>query len=188
MSSMQDNAQIMLFGNCTAAMLMAVASLTVNLSVAPAAEGFVIAQAGSTGGSIGKQGKSASGSDDAKPAARPAEKRKPSAARAAETSRPAGASVNGRWRVSQTCNHGKFEIELQIKQTSETEFSGTSRGLTTGAVSQIVGGRIDGNSVTFSRRATGLSDHWTAQIIAPGRFRGTSSGPAWRCTYTAVRQ
>lgn len=147
----------------------------------------ILAQAGSTGGSIGKQNKSVSG-DEKRPPASP-KTNETSPARSRDTSaRLTGASLSGTWRVSQSCNHGKFEIELDIKQISATEFAGSSRGLTTGANSQIVGGKIDGNRVSFQRRAAGLSDNWSARLERPGRMIGTSASPVWRCSYTATKQ
>mgnify|MGYP003352361443 FL=1 len=96
--------------------------------------------------------------------------------------------MNGVWRVRQDCNRGKFEVELTLKHTSATEFSGTSFGVTTGQSAQVTGGRIDGKTITFMRQAGPVSDRWTVQLLSAGRFSGTSSGPAWQCTYTATRK
>ncbi|MBI4275519.1 MAG: hypothetical protein HY659_12560 [Rhizobiales bacterium] len=171
----------------TIVVLATLAIIAWSNAIADDTNSMVIAQAGSTGGSIGKQNKSVSGDED-RPATQP-QRKEPSPTQSRETAkRSTAAALSGTWRVSQICNHGKFEIELDIKQTSATEFSGSSRGLTTGANSQIVGGKIDGNRVSFQRRAAGLSDRWSAQIERPGHMVGTSAGPVWRCSYTATRQ
>lgn len=99
-----------------------------------------------------------------------------------------GFPMNGTWFVKQDCDRGKFEIELSLKHTSASEFSGSSVGRTTGQKSQITGGRVRGSSVTFTRQAGGLTDQWGARLSGPGRFSGTSTGPAWQCRYTAVRR
>ena len=96
------------------------------------------------------------------------------------------ASLNGQWRVNQNCDRGKFEIELSITHTSPTEFKGSSLGITTGQRSQIVNGRLLGDDLRFTRQSNLLSDQWSAKLSGPGRFSGTSIGPGWRCSYTAV--
>ncbi len=141
--------------------------------------GEALAQGGSTGGTIGKRDKAISGGE--------VEVRK-TVKREREPLRSAARSLNGRWTVSQDCTQGRFEVELTIKHTSPTEFTGTSVGITTGAHSQITDGRLQGNRLTFSRALGSFSDRWTAQLTGPGRFSGSSAGRAWRCSYTAVRQ
>jgi hypothetical protein len=148
------------------------------------APALVLAQAGSTGGSIGKQGKSVSG-DDVQTQQKPAAARTEPAAPARSV-----AAITGRWRVNQDCNTGKFEIELDLKQSSGTRFSGSGRGITSGTTFNIVDGVVSGNQISFRRRGTkiGLSDSWSATLTAPGAFTGTSRGPLWRCTYTAKKE
>lgn len=106
------------------------------------------------------------------------------------TTRKSGgrATLNGHWRVSQKCNHGRFEVELDITHSSPTEFSGTSKGITTGLSSTIVDGHLKDGNVKFTRVAGPLSDRWTAKMSGSGRFSGTSAGPGYSCSYTAVRQ
>ena len=96
--------------------------------------------------------------------------------------------MNGMWLVRQNCDRGKFEIELNLKHSSASEFSGSSVGITTGQRSQITNGRIEGDKVTFTRASGAFSDQWTARLKGPGRLSGASSGPAWNCTYAAVRK
>jgi hypothetical protein len=106
----------------------------------------------------------------------------------ARRAQPAASPLEGSWLVKQDCTQGKFEIEIKFSHTSPTEFTGDSIGITTGARSRIVDGRINGNRVTFTRQAGPLADRWTAQLKGPTRFSGTSAGPAWRCSYTAARK
>ena len=140
-----------------------------------------LAQSGSTGGSIGKSEKSISGDQESNaPDARPQRRME----RGAGSGSP---SINGRWLVSQTCDTGKYKIELTFQQTSPTGFTGTSVGLSTGAHSQISNGRLAGNTLTFSRDGIS-SDRWVAHLNGPRQLSGTSSGSLWHCSYTAVRQ
>jgi hypothetical protein len=106
------------------------------------------------------------------------------------TTRKGGGPVtlNGHWLVRQKCNQGQFEVELNITHSSPTEFSGTSKGITTGHASTIVNGQLKDGNVTFTRMVGPLSDRWTAKMSGPGRFNGTSAGPGYTCSYTAVRQ
>ena len=134
--------------------------------VTPAA----FAQSGSTGGSIGKAEKSISGDQESgAPNASPQRRQE----RSTVSGPP---SINGRWLVSQNCNTGQYKIVLTFQQTSPTEFTGTSAGLTTGAQSQISNGRLSGNTLTFSRDGIS-SDRWVAHLNGPRQFSGTSSRP-----------
>ena len=153
-------------------------SALIAAAIMPLSVSIASAQAGSIGGTIGKQGKSASGSEEVQKPPKGVRSRAQSAA----------PLMGGSWLVKQDCNHGKYQVELNLTHTSPSEFTGTSLGITTGLQSQVVDGRINGNSVTFTRQAGGLKDLWTAQLKGPGRFAGTSKSSAWRCTYTAVRK
>jgi hypothetical protein len=121
------------------------------------------------------------------PSQRDGSERKTSAPSATTRKSEARATLDGRWRVSQKCNQGQFEVELNITHSSPTEFSGTSKGITTGQSSTIVDGHLKDGNVKFTRVAGPLSDRWTAKMSGSGRFSGTSVGPGYNCSYTAVR-
>jgi hypothetical protein len=120
------------------------------------------------------------------PSQRDGSERKTSAPSATRKSE-ARATLDGRWRVSQKCDRGQFEVELNITHSSPTEFSGTSKGISTGQSSTIVDGHLNDGNVKFTRVAGPLSDRWTAKMRGSGRFSGTSVGPGYNCSYTAVR-
>lgn len=138
------------------------------------------AQGGSIGGSIPGGDKTVSGGESKKPETHMRRRAKPHA-------HAARRSLSGRWVVKQKCNTGEFEIELTIKQSSPTSFTGSTIGITTGKHAKIADGRIDRNTVTFTRKLGVLSDRWTAHLKGTGRFTGTSVGVAWRCSYTAKK-
>lgn len=137
------------------------------------------AQAGSTGGSLGKSGKSVSGAaPDAAQSAKPATRSAPATT---------GAVMNGSWHVRQKCDTGEFEILMVLKHSSPTTFSGSAKGLTTGAAT-TVNGSISGSSITITRGVTLGTDHWTGRLNGSRSFSGSTQAPLWKCTYTARKQ
>lgn len=136
-------------------------------------------QSGSTGGTLGKTSKSVSGSGSApikKPSVRNEQTRK-------------GYSMNGTWHVRQKCNTGQFEIILTLRHSSTTSFSGSGKGLTTGASTQVIAGHLAGRRFTF-RRPGGLSgDSWAGTLSSSGAsLSGSTQGALWQCTFAATRR
>jgi len=103
------------------------------------------------------------------------------------------ADLSGRWQVHSKCNTGTFRVRLFIEQVSAHRFSGWSRGLDTGAISDIFNGRISGNRVSFSRRAvTGFSytEHSDAVLTRAGgrlKMQGQAKAALWTCRFTATK-
>ena len=146
-----------------------------------------LAQSGSAGGAIPKEGKTVSGGESQRPDNVARERAAPARTKPARAT-TARATLNGLWRVNQKCNQGQFEVELDITHSTLTEFTGRSKGLTTGQSASIVDGHLEDGNIEFRRIAGMLSDRWVAKMNGTGRFSGTSAGPGYTCSYTAVRK
>jgi hypothetical protein len=156
---------------------------------AGAAERIIVAQAGSTGGTLGKSGRSVSGGEAAPPpeSQAPPVKLAPSGARL----RPATSAVvsfAGDWRLVAKCSNGDWNMRLVLQQAPGEGLSGTGHNLTAGYNSVVADGKVSGSQANFSLRwPAGVTDHWTARL-AGSQMSGSIKGPFWTCTYAARRQ
>ena len=125
----------------------------------------VLAQAGSTGGSIGKQDKSISGGEDAAPVRRPAKAAKP---RDTGSRSPRSASIAGIWRWWADCekNVRHFEGTITFVQVGGL-YSGTHGGTNifdSGTISNI---RVGGGRVSFTRQYGQYVDNLNMRLSGP---------------------
>jgi hypothetical protein len=161
---------------------------------------FIVAQAGSIGGTIGKQGKSATGGEEAKPDRR-APRQSSRASKAdnqnRRTSGLSGAAprivIDGQWKWNANCETiGPQAAGFVLNQVSPTSFNG--RFVTTGAQlswGTIVNGTLSGDRLSFDRvgHPLGWREHWKARLIGEGnstKMEGSTTGEA-QCTFTANR-
>jgi len=140
--------------------------------------GSVLAQGGSTGGSLGKTGKSASGGETAP------RKEKPKKA--------AALSISGKWRWQADCDVGgpAFKGQFEFEQSSD----GTLKGMCSGnADCGPILGQIAGNKAIFSIAYTfSLNYHKNLArfTVADGgqSMRGTEESQAHgTCRYQATK-
>jgi hypothetical protein len=165
-----------------AAMALAAATAIAGDTNTRADASIVLAQAGSTGGTIGKRDKSVSGGEE------PAMERKPSSPK----SRPVRV-ISGTWNWNANCETiGPQVAGFVLNQVSPTSFNG--RFVTTGAQlswGTIVNGALSGDRLSFDRvgHPLGWREHWKARLIGEGnstKMEGSTTGTA-QCTFTANR-
>jgi hypothetical protein len=194
----------MTISNLHAIALVALASVGVVAcaEVGTAHASVLLAQAGSTGGSIGKQGKSVSGTEERSqpPAAQPRTPPRPRpqpSSKPAATSATAEVSLTGRWNVVETCVSGNFPLVYDIQQGSRGSFSGTARTAGgTGHTERILDGRVEGTSITFSRTITGdllgaRTPRFTGSVVTTNNqareFAGSFQQVGFTCTFRGTR-
>ena len=142
----------------------------------------VLAQAGSTGGTIGKQGKSVSGGEEAAPRreSAPTKPRQPKRRTSAEpgnrgakreAAEATSADLNGQWRWNAKCdNGGPFNGIFNLRQSAGT-FTGTFGGTNFWDNGTLSNGKISGNHVSFDREFLGLG-HFDLSLSL-GNIRGS---------------
>jgi hypothetical protein len=143
------------------------------------------AQTGSTGGKIGKTDKSISGAQSAtEPDKNVSSKSRPSDQGAGD--RSSGPSLAGRWRWTADCSIKGWHGEFDLTETSRGHFGGSFAGTNWQDVGTITEGRINGTSVSFTRKNALITQYWTGRLTA-GRIKGTSSGND-SCSWEATRK
>lgn len=153
--------------------------------------GQVMAQGGSTGGSLGKSDPEVSGTVPKQAAPKPPANREP--AREAPKSKPASLSASGSWQWQAQCTNGShWSGQFFLTQGSDGSLSG--RCQMAGAYGcGDVSGKVRGNSANFTVFwADPLGGHrnpFTFTIADGGRsMRGYEESVAnGRCTYSARR-
>jgi hypothetical protein len=143
---------------------------------------MVLAQAGSTGGTIGKQGKSVSGEDE-----HPARHSRPKDSKVPEAS----GSVAGHWRWSADCaENGQWHGEFVLTSTSPGKFTGSFGNVFDGTITE---GHFNGTNVSFTRHfALGTATQvWTGQLNSghlQGSLSGTSLTGSGSCSWEASKK
>lgn len=134
---------------------------------------IILAQAGSTGGTIGKQGKSVSGGEETMESPRPKPIQKPRVSTAPPPAAPSFVNVSGRWYVHQRCGGlGNYEYHLEFTPTGDS-----FKGHLVEDASRIVrSGRVSGNAISF------LLDSWEGQQVWTGTVSGTRMSGSLRTT------
>lgn len=132
---------------------------------------IIIAQAGSTGGTIGKENRSMSGSEERRELHRP------------------DAALAGRWRWRSVCGTLKWSGEFEISQSSAHSFSGAFLSDGPGTISN---GNISGKQVSFTRRTSMVTQQWNGSLDSSGkslRLHGSHTEPilGGHCQFVATK-
>jgi hypothetical protein len=132
---------------------------------------IVLAQAGSTGGTIGKENRSVTGSEERRELYRP------------------DTALAGRWRWRSVCGTLKWSGEFEISQSSAHSFSGAFLSDGPGTISS---GNISGKQVSFTRRTSMVTQHWNGTLDSSGkslRLHGSHTEPilGGYCQFTATK-
>lgn len=140
----------------------------------------VLAQAGSTGGSIGKHEKSLQGSQDR---GRPEPHNNAGRTSAGKTRQAVG-GISGTWNWQAKCSENIYQGVFEIDALADGQFSGRFLSDVPG---QISNGRLSGNSFSFLRQIVIVQQPWRGSLSG-GQMSGKISGPLGdACTFTATR-
>jgi hypothetical protein len=153
----------------------------------PRQQESAFAQAGSTGGFIGKTDKSISGEGAAEPNT-PAKSRSRSqrAIDRGSSDQPSDVSAAGRWRWTADCPARSWQGEFDLAETSRGQFGGSFSGTSWYDAGTITDGRVNGGSVSFTRKVAWVTQYWKGRLAA-GHIKGTLSGND-NCNWEATRK
>ncbi len=142
------------------------------------------AQAGSAGGTLGKTDKSVSGGGDSAPSAKPSGG--DARSRAIPPPQTGTASMAGRWDWTADCQSGHYTAGFQITQGMSGEINGSLFG---DPVNGSITGHVGNGTISFTRSAWLLTQHWIGQIGEGGRqiVNGSITGNE-NCTWRASKE
>lgn len=152
---------------------------------------IVLAQAGSTGGTIGKQGKSASGDEEQSNVGHSG--RAPRRDSPERVPRPTSASrstisLTGQWLWKTICGATRGEGGFDLVQSATNEFTG--KFTISPHFGTITDGRLEGNRVSFTRNY-GLTQEWSGVVSRAGssyHLAGSFTDPFWSgCRFEASK-
>lgn len=156
-----------------------IAAITVWFAM-PGFHTAAFAQAGATGGVIGKQNKDASGGSDAAPAPR----RQPRAVAPKASTSAGAAALAGHWRIEATCSNGLNVWSFDLRNSSNTDFTGDYNP----GGGKVVDGKLTGNAVSITTAAS-ITRHWTGTLSRPSNgltMTGTMTGFG-DCSFVATK-
>jgi len=134
--------------------------------------------------------KPAKGEPKRKKKAAPGKKQKARKKRTGGTGAPRGGRFAGRWTMKAVCGTGTYTIKVNLTRASGSRVAGTTSS-TSGFSTNILGGKVSGNSIRFRRRTAKsifqVTDTVSGKLTGPGRMAGTITGGITKCKFTARR-